>query len=489
MGMNNLLRIIIIVITLSISACAPGPKAISTPMASTDTATSLPTNIPPSPIPTVTSTLTPEQVFGEFKESRTYQDALKNYLDYFWLTPDAIQLQMRTLTLSNREYQFIVAIPDQAQLTEAQEKYFDLYQPVPLFYAEQDETTGAWKWDKEPPLRIFADGLGIEVGTLGDRSTIQDENLRKHFNLATLSTINWQDNEPQHGMINMGNPDAIIHELLNNQQEVASGHLINSGEYPDWLREGAYTQEDLEEIVRKHIHDTMTHYQGKIDYWTVVNELHPSDLAHGWYHDYLAEKLGWQKLITIAFDEARKNDPKAILIVNDFSNYYHGDINKGNKLTQDVEVIKLLRQQGMDHLAIGMQMHVNQGRDHIIPTAHQLTQAIKTYRDLGVEVYITEMDVNISPESYNGSVPFSSNDRYLHQAEIYRQILETYFKNTQGQKNQVVITWDFRDADNWLEYVLNYKDPEPLLFDKRGDPKPAYYAFLQVLYSLATNRQ
>ncbi len=470
---------------LVFSACVPSQQ-ITPALTVTATLTSTPTKIPVSLLPTTTPAPSAEQAFQEFKKSRVYQDALQNYLNYFWLKPENIQVQMQAMTLADQEYRFAVVTPDQSQLTEAQRKYADIYGPAPLFYAVQDKTTGVWNWDKEPPLRAFAKELGIKVGALGDRATYQEADMKKQFNIAIVSFINWQINEPRPRSLDMTDPDQIIPQLLSNEQEVISGHLITEGEYPGWLKEGNYSQIELEEIVRKHVDDVMTRYKGRVNYWIVLNEFHPYDLAHGWYNDYLAERLGWEKLINIAFDEARKNDPDAVLIVNDFCNYFYGDINNGNKLTQDVEVIRALQQQGMSNLAIGMQMHINQGQDHMIPNSDQLSRAIKTYRDLGVEVYITEMDVNISPQSRNGSVPFRDNDRYLQQAEIYYQILGTYLANTEEQKNRIIVSWDFRDARSW-EVALGFEDPAPLLFDDQGNPKPAYYAYLRVLYSAVVN--
>jgi len=240
--------------------------------------------------------------------------------------------------------------------------------------------------------------------------------------------------------------------------------LIN---YPQWLIEGDYSDQELEQLIRKRVRDTMQEFKEKVKYWIVTNEYHPVPNEP----DYLRDRLGF-RYVEIAFDEARKTNPEAVLIYNDnaiespnwpwFENTYR--------------LVKKLKAEGLIN-AVGMQGHFNQPNWVGVPSEEEFRRAIRSFRKLGVEVYITEMDVGIQDKE--------GPDRFLYQAEVYSKLIKVYLEETRGQNAQIIDIYGLRDDENWFEWKLHFLNADPLLFDDQGNPKPAYYAILQLLFEKA----
>jgi endo-1,4-beta-xylanase len=92
----------------------------------------------------------------------------------------------------------------------------------------------------------------------------------------------------------------------------------------------------------------------------------------------------------------------------------------------------------------------------------------------------SEMDVNV----YN--VPGTLGDRYAVQAQIYSDALSALLEPGVGRS---FTTWDFVDPESWLltpSAVAQFGPSQaPLFFDDNYQPKPAYFAFLDVLKKAA----
>ena len=139
---------------------------------------------------------------------------------------------------------------------------------------------------------------------------------------------------------------------------------------------------------------------------------------------------------------------------------------------------------------VGIQMHLLRFNDNL-PTYQELLNTFNAYKQIGVPVYITEMDVNmqnipgsevelelvgIDPTSLPAGAG-SHTKRMLIQAQIYR----TAIMAALDSENVESITF-FTIGDNfsWLNQV-NGPDSDGTLFNDQLQPKPAYYAVLQPL--------
>jgi GH35 family endo-1,4-beta-xylanase len=57
--------------------------------------------------------------------------------------------------------------------------------------------------------------------------------------------------------------------------KIIAGAIIYDLEYPDWLKDGNFTNEELEQIMRERVRSVIEPYKGKVGAWVVLNEFHP----------------------------------------------------------------------------------------------------------------------------------------------------------------------------------------------------------------------
>ena len=224
------------------------------------------------------------------------------------------------------------------------------------------------------------------------------------------------------------------------------------------------------------------HYKGKIKQWDVVNEaindgpgvLRPSPWQRAIGDDYIAE----------AFRAAHEADPKAILVYNDYN------IELGYKRPKAIQMLKGLLAQKVPVHAVGIQCHWRMDN----PNFTEVEDAIKEYAALGLKIMITELDLGVLPTKYQGADisfrqtmtpeqqavmnPYTSGlpDSVAQaHAERYRQAFELFLRH---QKSIGRVTlWGTQDGNSWLNgFPIRGRTDYPLLFDRQGKPKPAFFA-------------
>jgi endo-1,4-beta-xylanase len=99
---------------------------------------------------------------------------------------------------------------------------------------------------------------------------------------------------------------------------------------------------------------------------------------------------------------------------------------------------------------------------------------MKRLADLGLEIHITEMDVQIQ------NLPGALEERLARQAEVYAGILQTALRFPQFK---AFTTWGLTDRYSWIPGMTGRPDA-PLLFDEYYQPKPAYEAVYQALENI-----
>ena len=134
------------------------------------------------------------------------------------------------------------------------------------------------------------------------------------------------------GNYDFSNADAIIDYALENGVRVR-GHTLIWGKfsgrtYPkaldDRIANAADPPAELRRVMREHIQIVMTHFQGRIPIWDVVNEPLSMD---GVYLDknIFLNTLG-RSYIAESFRMAREADPSAQLFINEQFGNYTGEL-------------------------------------------------------------------------------------------------------------------------------------------------------------------
>jgi len=241
--------------------------------------------------------------------------------------------------------------------------------------------------------------------------------------------------------------------------------LIFTSEYPDWIKNGNFSEQEAIDIVKKHVNEVVAHYKGRVSRWVVVNEFHPV----AWGRDDVLQRIVSPDLVDIAFQAAREADPDAKLIYNDNGNETP---NSGATIITRSIAQRLSDKNLID--GIGVQMHVDGSNP---PSREDIIRTMKGY---GVPVYITEMDVNMK------DVDVNNENRLKQQADVYKDIMQAALDSGVCES---FCFWGIGDKYSWIETTKSYPfyspNADPTPFDDNLQPKPAYYAILDVVKNAA----
>lgn len=193
-------------------------------------------------------------------------------------------------------------------------------------------------------------------------------------------------------------------------------------------------------------------YPGLIVSWDVLNEaisdsdgsLRPSKWLTVVGEDYPER----------AFALARKTAPEGVLL-------YYNDYNTAIPVKRGgiMALLKRLMAEGNID-GYGFQMHNSVGDPQIIRVA----EALKDVSSLGLRLRVSEMDVGVSK---------TDDASFAAQADYYRELMKLFIHY--ADQMEAVQVWGVTDDLSWR--AKNY----PLLFDRDGQPKPAFYAVIDAL--------
>jgi len=289
-------------------------------------------------------------------------------------------------------------------------------------------------------------GTAIAASRLSDStySTIAN----REFNMITAENEMKMDaTEPNQGQFNFSQGDRILNWAVQNGKRVRGHALAWYSQQPSWMQrmEGS----SLRQAMINHVNGVASYYKGKIYAWDVVNEAF-ADGSSGGRRDSNLQRTG-NDWIEVAFRTARTADPGAKLCYNDYNidDWSHAK-------TQGVyNMVRDFKSRGVPIDCVGLQSHFNPQSP--VPSNYQTT--ISSFAALGVDVQITELDIEGSGSS---------------QADNYRRVVQACLNVARCTG---ITVWGVRDTDSWRS------SGTPLLFDGNGNKKQAYTATLDTLNS------
>jgi endo-1,4-beta-xylanase len=229
---------------------------------------------------------------------------------------------------------------------------------------------------------------------------------------------------------------------------------------PSWLTTGHFTRDELISILHAHIFAEVSHYRGQVNIWDVVNEAINDD---GSLRDTIWSRGIGPDYLDLAFRWAHEANPQARLFYNDY-----GGEGLGQKSDAIYNLVSGMIKRGVPINGVGLEMHVSVDG---YPQPQDVLANMRRLAALGLEVQITEMDVKIQND------PRPLQVRLAAEARIYRDMLSTCLDV--GQCTAFVM-WGFTDRHSWIPAATGHPDA-PLIFDASYQPKPAYYALMDVL--------
>ncbi|MEV0895545.1 endo-1,4-beta-xylanase [Actinoplanes sp. NPDC049802] len=283
-------------------------------------------------------------------------------------------------------------------------------------------------------------GTAVSINRLSDAT--YSSILNREFNSVTAENEMKIDAlEPQQNQFNYTTADRLITRANEIGAKVRGHTLAWHSQQPGWMQSMSGTA--LRNAMKNHITQVMTHYKGKIDSWDVVNEAF--DDGNGGRRDSNLQRTG-NDWIEDAFKTARAADPAAKLCYND----YNTDNWTWAKTQGVYNMVKDFKARGVPIDCVGFQSHFNSGSPY--PGNYRTT--LQNFADLGVDVQITELDIEGSGTT---------------QANTYANVVRDCLAVTRCNG---ITVWGIRDSDSWRA------SGTPLLFDANGNPKQAYTATL-----------
>ncbi len=363
-----------------------------------------------------------------------------------------------------------------------------------------------------PSLKdVYSDYFKIGVGLTGYaadvvmvRSEAMSEVVKHHFNSTTLTNLmkpSYLLN--QAGSIeNSKNGDGMpavkfdpCIEALDFCKENGipmRGHtLVWHAQVPDWFfREGYEDDADfvdrdtmlarMESYIKQVLTFTSENYPGVIYCWDVVNEaVEPAVGSHETETGYFIrtkngeEENLWYKVVGAdyvekAFEYARKYAPSDVkLFYNDYNTFQPV---KNEKICL---LLKDLAEKGLVD-GVGMQSYIGRDDPDIKGRTGSVQRAIENFAELGLEIQITELTINVAIEK-------PDERTLLAQAMRYQEMLEllTEMDTAGGGKANITSVTFFGLMDEYMLYPDNKEYSR--LFDGELQPKEALFRILDVV--------
>ena len=329
----------------------------------------------------------------------------------------------------------------------------------------------------------FSIGIGI---VKSDISTIERADLiRSQFNSITCGnemkadavldyTRTISEGTDECPVLNFAQADVILRFCQQNNIPVRGHTLVWHSQTPRWFFAEGYSQHSeaplvskelmlkrMENYIRQEMEYINTTYPGLVYAWDVVNEA--VDLSKG-VNGYRSENSLYyqvigEEYIEKAFEFARKYaDPEQKLFYNDFNAF------ESLKSYKIIKILQPLVDKGLVD-GVGMQSHLKMD----YPSLITFRTAVTDYAKLGVEIHITELDIDAKQKTEEEQMKLAK--RYKNFFNMLCQL-----KDGGAQITNVTI-WGLSDDKTWLN-----QDGDvawPLLFDWKLEAKPAYWGVMR----------
>ena len=338
----------------------------------------------------------------------------------------------------------------------------------------------------------FAGSFLVGAAVNQDQFTEQDQRgaaiVKAQFNTITSENVlKWERVHPRLGQYDFTLPDKYVEFGERNGMFVVGHTLVWHQQTPRWVFEDAsgapVSRDTLLARLRDHIQTVVGRYRGRVKGWDVVNEAVDEDGT--------LRKTPWltiigEEYIVRAFEFAHEADAAAELYYNDYS------VENAPKRNGVIVLIRKLQAAGVPVAAVGLQGH----NKMTWPTVAQQDSTLAAFAALGVKVNITELDIDVLPAATRSqtaevtlsATPAAALNPYVRGlpdsvqqalARRYADLFGVYMKYRDVIER--VTFWGVTDGDSWLNgWPVRGRSSYPLLFDRAGQPKPAFDAVIRM---------
>jgi endo-1,4-beta-xylanase len=283
--------------------------------------------------------------------------------------------------------------------------------------------------------------------------------------------LKWVALRPAPDQYDFTRPDFLLTFAKSHGMLMRGHNLCWHQSVPAWIKEPENSAKARQFFV-DHITAVCKHYAGQLHSWDVVNEaILPADgLPGGMRKSFWYEQVG-PDYIELAFRTARAADPHAKLTYNDYGVEFESD-EDAERRRLILELLGDLKKRDVPIDAVGIQSHIKAAQPYGFGKG--LTDYMESIRQLGLEIYLTELDVN---EDDIQTDDVAERDATI--AQTYRDYLRVALAN---RAVKLVLTWDLSDRFTWLNGGPTHHRKQPnrpqrsLPFDRDYRPKQAFFA-------------
>lgn len=289
--------------------------------------------------------------------------------------------------------------------------------------------------------------------------------LGREFNQITPeNAMKFQMIQPQRGVFEFGEADMLAEYCTLNNTKMHGHCLVWQEAIPMWIHNGTFTAQEIQDIMVEHITTVVSRYKGLFESWDVINEPFDGFTSNLRSHVWM-DAMG-RDYIKIALHAAHAADPDALLFINEWACE-----EPGTKQDAMYDLFVELLSEGVPIHGMGFQMHEDMNADYQetwpddTPSVDKamLKAALARFKGLGLEVRVSELDVNlhrIYPTTLKA------------QAEYYRDMLEACLE----EGAHTFCMWGFTDRWSSLQSWWDYHGwGNGLIYDVDYNPKGAYH--------------
>jgi endo-1,4-beta-xylanase len=341
---------------------------------------------------------------------------------------------------------------------------------------------------KEAFANDFLIGAALNESQFEETDVQAAKIVREQFNsVSPENVLKWMYLRPAPGKFDFSAADRYVDFGTRNGMFTVGHNLIWHSQNPKWLflddQGKPADRATMLARMREHIMTVVERYRGRIGGWDVVNEALNDD---GTLRNTPWMKAIGEDYLLKAYQFAHEADPSAQLYYNDFS------LEDLPKQRGAIALVRKLQSEGVHIAGVGLQGHYKLDW----PTNEQVDETIAAFGDLGVNVMITELDVDVLPKAtrsrgadvtlhaelqagldpYRDGLPQSMQDRLTQR---YAGLFRVFLRHKDVL--QRVTFWGVTDAQSWLnDWPVEGRTSYPLLFGRGYNEKPAYHAVVAV---------
>ncbi|GEP98894.1 endo-1,4-beta-xylanase [Chitinophaga cymbidii] len=325
----------------------------------------------------------------------------------------------------------------------------------------------------------FAIGTALNARQIEEKDPAAALLIPQQFNMATPENIMKAEViHPEWDRYDFDLADKLIAYGKKHNIKINGHTLIWHSQLPPFVHR-IQRADSFRLFFNDHINTIARRYSGKIYSWDVVNEALNEDGSLR--KSIFLDKMG-EDYVTEAFRLAQAASPGTALYYNDYNN------EQPAKRAGCIAMIKKIQAAGVRIDGVGIQGHWHLGK---IPLK-EIEESILAYAALGLEVMITELDIEVLPRNFQGAdvnrrmrndpslnpYPTGLPDSIQQQlASDYEALFKLFLKHK--DKISRVTFWGVNDGQSWLNgWPVRGRTNYPLLFDRQFKPKPAFYSVI-----------